>query len=99
VVPFYLSRTNNTTSTKPITIPITIDFKRSLVIVSPANGPYVWDVIAEGEGERATMIVIYGVVKYHHMFSESEVQTTFGYKVTPHGLERLVGYSKYNENT
>ena len=41
-----------------------------------------------------------GVVKYRHLFSGNEVQTTFGYKVTKdYNFERLTEYPKYNENT
>jgi hypothetical protein len=46
------------------------------------------------------LAVIYGVVKYRHLFSDKEVQTTFGYRINIGGeLERLSGYPKYNENT
>jgi hypothetical protein len=49
---------------------------------------------------QTKMMIIYGVVKYHHMFSEAEVQTTFGYRITPgDNLVRLRDKLKYNENT
>jgi hypothetical protein len=50
--------------------------------------------------EMGTMIVVYGIVKYTHMFSDQEVYSTFGYRITVNGeLEHLTGYPKYNENT
>ncbi len=55
----------------------------------------------EGKGGRGigNMVVIYGVVKYRHIFSDQEVQTTFGYRLTvDEQLERLSDYPKYNEN-
>jgi hypothetical protein len=46
------------------------------------------------------MMIVYGVVRYRHMFSEVEVQTTFGYRITPgDNLVRLRDKPKYNENT
>jgi hypothetical protein len=52
------------------------------------------------EGDMVTFFVIYGVVKYRHLFSEQIVHTTFGYRVRVDSvLERLIDYPKYNENT
>jgi len=46
------------------------------------------------------ILVLYGLVRYRHMFSDKEVQTTFGYAISPdHRLIRLSGHPKYNENT
>jgi hypothetical protein len=64
--------------------------------------PSSQDWLIQGKGGRGigNMVVIYGVVKYKHMFSDQEVQTTFGYRVNVNnGLERLSDYPKYNENT
>ena len=47
-----------------------------------------------------TFFVVYGIVKYRHLFSEQIVHTTFGYRIRVDSvLERLVDYPKYNENT
>lgn len=59
-----------------------------------------WTVTGEGTEFPGSMVLIYGVVKYRHLFSQSEVQTTFGYRLTPdRKLERLTAHPKYNENT
>jgi hypothetical protein len=59
-----------------------------------------WANTFKGELSGGNMIVIYGCIKYRHMFSDHEVQTTFGYRVTEDWkFERLTGYTKYNENT
>lgn len=58
-----------------------------------------WAITGDGEWGDST-VIIYGVVKYRHLFSEHEVQTTFGYKVAVAGvLERLILYPEYNKNT
>jgi hypothetical protein len=45
------------------------------------------------------MVVIYGLIRYRDFFAP-ERSTSFAYKVRIDGeLERLAGYSKYNENT
>jgi hypothetical protein len=59
-----------------------------------------WTIDGEGGAGITNMVVIYGVVKYQHIFSDQEVQTTFGYRVTvDNKLERLTGYPEYNKNT
>jgi hypothetical protein len=61
-----------------------------------------WPEGIRGNGHAASddMIVVYGVVKYRHMFSESEVQTTFGYRIRGgDSIERLTGYPEYNKIT
>jgi len=59
-----------------------------------------WALSVEGREVVGTMIVVYGIVKYAHMFSDHEVYSTFGYRITVNGeFERLTGYPKYNENT
>ena len=68
------------------------------------NVPFIKDGGIQGKsgGGIGSMILIYGVVKYRHLFSDKEVHTTFGYRLTPSGeLTRLEGkeYRKYNENT
>jgi hypothetical protein len=58
-----------------------------------------WTLDADGEEEMGTIPVIYGAVRYRHMFSDKEVYSTFGYRITASGgYERLPGYPKYNEN-
>jgi hypothetical protein len=50
--------------------------------------------------DMVTFLVIYGVVKYRHLFSDQIVHTTFGYRIrVDRVLERLIDYPKYNENT
>ncbi len=65
--------------------------------------PFVKDTLIYGEGGAGIgeMVVIYGVVRYTHLFSAQEVHTTFGYRVIHRELRRLEGeqYRKYNENT
>jgi len=59
-----------------------------------------WSI--EGKGGRGigNVLIIYGVVKYRTIFSDQEVQTTFGYKLTVDDrLERFSDHPKYNENT
>jgi hypothetical protein len=59
-----------------------------------------WALSVEGREEVGTMIVVYGIVKYTHMFSDQEVYSTFGYRITVNGeFEHITGYPKYNENT
>ncbi len=60
-----------------------------------------WAITGDALEFPGQMVVIYGVVKYKHLFSQEEVHTTFGYKLTAdHKLERLTeDYRKYNENT
>jgi len=59
-----------------------------------------WAVTGAGTEFPGEMVTIYGVVRYRHLFSEKEVHTTFGYRLTPdRQLERLIAYPKYNENT
>jgi hypothetical protein len=68
----------------------------------PSGGYSKHDWSIEGKGGRgiANMVVIYGVVRYKHLFSDQEVHTVFGYRLTVNGtLERLSDYPKYNENT
>jgi hypothetical protein len=66
-----------------------------------SNEPTKHDWTITGDGERKdSTVVIYGVVKYRHLFSDHEVQTTFGYRVTQIlTLERLIDYPEYNKNT
>jgi len=69
-----------------------------------SGGVYKKDGGVHGEGGRgiANMVVIYGIVRYRHLFSNKEVHTTFGYRLTPSDeLRRLEDeqYRKYNENT
>jgi hypothetical protein len=82
---------------------IATEIKVSVPTSIAANGePPSWDFSVEYQGNReiGRILVIYGVVKYRHMFSEEEVQTTFGYKVTPgNQLVRLSKPPRYNENT
>jgi hypothetical protein len=59
-----------------------------------------WRIDSEGQVEFGDMIIIYGVIKYRHIISDREVQTTFGYRITPScELVRLENYPKYNKNT
>lgn len=54
----------------------------------------------EDEHDMVTFFVVYGVVRYRHLFSDHIVHTTFGYRIRVDGkLERLIEYAKYNENT
>ena len=82
---------------------VATEIKVSVPTPIAANGePPSWDFSVECQGNREVgkILVIYGVVKYRHMFSEEEVQTTFGYKITPGDqLVRLSKPPKYNENT
>lgn len=56
--------------------------------------------ISEGERDMTSFFVVYGVVKYQHLFSERIVQTTFGYKIRLDSvLERLIDHPEYNKNT
>ena len=70
-----------------------------------ANGdPWNGDWTMETEGTEfpaeGKLFVIYGVVRYRHLFSDEIAQTTFGYSLRFDGtLRRLIGKSKYNENT
>jgi len=59
-----------------------------------------WTAQTEGVPSRDSTMVIYGFVKYQHLFSEHEVRTTFGYQIMP-ASNRLVRLSKakYNEIT
>jgi hypothetical protein len=54
----------------------------------------------EGNSHWKNMI-LFGVVKYRHIFSDDEVQTTFGYVITAGNerLKRLSDYPEYNKNT
>jgi hypothetical protein len=60
-----------------------------------------FQVTCQGDRQVGKLMVLYGIVKYRHIFSDREAHTTFGYKVTPAGtrLIRLSGHPKYNENT
>lgn len=59
-----------------------------------------WTLEVEGVEFPGKLLVVYGVVRYKHMFSDKIAQTTFGYSVGFDGkLTRLIGKSKYNENT
>jgi hypothetical protein len=69
-----------------------------------ANGdPWhdLWSIYSEFvDSEHVQVRIIYGVVRYKHMFSDKIAQTTFGYRLRFDGkLERLVGCPKYNENS
>jgi hypothetical protein len=69
--------------------------------LSPGK-PYVrdWECVGDNPEGNVDMTLIYGVVKYRHIFSNSIVQTTFCYWVTPpNGLELLGEYPEYNKNT
>jgi len=58
------------------------------------------EVTCEGNRPWGQVAVIYGIAKYRHMFSDREVQTSFGYVVSPSDLLlRLVDHPKYNENS
>ncbi|HKV22974.1 MAG TPA: hypothetical protein VJN93_00125 [Candidatus Acidoferrum sp.] len=55
--------------------------------------------ISESEKDMTSFFVVYGVVKYQHLFSERIVQTTFGYKIRLDSiLERLIEHPEYNKN-
>jgi hypothetical protein len=59
-----------------------------------------WAIVGEGQQSIGCKTVIYGVVKYEHLFSNHEVHTTFAYQIGVGGnLERLVENPKYNEST
>jgi hypothetical protein len=59
-----------------------------------------WALSGPGSEGIGSMVIIYGVVRYRHMFSEREAQTTFGYRITvDYRLERLTGNPEYNKNT
>jgi hypothetical protein len=56
-----------------------------------------WTLTCKGDTGMGNMVVVYGVVKYRHIFSDTEVRTTFGYRVTEdERLERLSDYPAYN---
>jgi hypothetical protein len=56
--------------------------------------------ISEGERGMTSFFVVYGVIKYQHLFSEHIVHTTFGYRIRLDGtLERLIEHPEYNKNT
>jgi hypothetical protein len=58
-----------------------------------------WTLYADGIEEIGATPVVYGVVKYTHLFSDQEFYSTFGYRITESGeYERLSGYPKYNAN-
>ncbi|MDE3169914.1 MAG: hypothetical protein KGL75_07220, partial [Acidobacteriota bacterium] len=46
------------------------------------------------------LFVIYGVVRYRHLFSDELGQTTFGYSLShDRTIKRLIGHPEYNKNT
>lgn len=59
-----------------------------------------WNIETEiDDSESIQLFVVYGVVRYRHLFSDKVAQTTFGYTVGFDGqLKRLIGKPKYNEN-
>jgi hypothetical protein len=58
-----------------------------------------WTIVGDGQRAIGNVTVLYGVVKYRHLFSDVEVQTAFGYRIdNSGGLERLSGYAEYNRN-
>jgi hypothetical protein len=67
---------------------------------SGEQSTHEWKIFGEGKRAIGNMAVIYGVVRYRHIFSEKEAQTTFGFRIAEDGkLERLSEYPAYNENT
>jgi hypothetical protein len=68
---------------------------------SGQSSTHQWDVFGEGhKGDVGKACVLYGVVRYRHMFSEQEVQTTFAYMITgQNDLLPLPGYPEYNKFT
>lgn len=60
-----------------------------------------WNIDVEvAHSESVQLLIIYGVVRYRHLFSSEIAQTTFGYSLSfDRTLKRLIGKPKYNENT
>lgn len=60
-----------------------------------------WTISVEvADSEDVQLFIIYGVVRYRHLFSDEITQTTFGYSLGfQQELRRLIGHQKYNENT
>jgi hypothetical protein len=60
-----------------------------------------WNIETEvADSDNVQLFVIYGVVRYTHLFSDDIAQTTFGYELSfNRELKRLIGHSRYNENT
>jgi hypothetical protein len=59
-----------------------------------------WTLEVDGRQEDGDMLIIYGIIRYTHLFSSTEAHTTFGFRVTINNtFQRLTGYAKYNENT
>jgi hypothetical protein len=58
-----------------------------------------WTLFADGKEETGAMVVVYGTVRYRHLFSNQDVHSSFGYRIVNNELERLTDYPKYNENT
>lgn len=60
-----------------------------------------WTISVEvADSEDVQLFIIYGVVRYRHLFSDEITQTTFGYSLgVRQELRRLIGHQKYNENT
>lgn len=60
-----------------------------------------WNITAKiVSSKNIQLFVVYGVVRYRHLFSDEIAQTTFGYcfSLVEWKLKRLIGHSKYNEN-
>jgi len=56
--------------------------------------------ISEDGDDTVRFFVVYGIVKYRHLFSEQIVHTTFGYRIRVGDVHvRLIDHLKYNENT
>jgi hypothetical protein len=59
-----------------------------------------WTLCTDGREEIGTTLVVYGFVKYRHIFSDREAYASFGYRITAnYEFERLSDFPKYNENT
>jgi hypothetical protein len=53
------------------------------------------------EEDMESILVVYGVIKYRHLFLNIESHTTFAFQIGADGkqVERLIGYPKSNEST
>jgi hypothetical protein len=87
-------------------LPKTPDFNIPILDPEPHYLPsgsqsvHDWEIVGKGQPGIGFCGIIYGFVKYKHLFSDREVQTTFGYRINiGNELERLTGYPEYNKNT
>jgi hypothetical protein len=89
------------------TLPETLDRTKLIeemsgieIVAAPVPFKTSLGIVCHGSRKVGLTLVVYGVVKYKHVFSEEEVETTFGYRITPGDqLVRLSDRPAYNENT